>query len=537
MPQKLLVTLVAALGAQAAVGTPCAAQKVGRAWHEDTRWGFKFRPLESFLVVPLQPHQAGGALIGRMKGPRVRARTKAEGDSGWNYVELDTRLYAFADRGDDAPGHGMLVPARLTIAEELIGTYRGFDRTVARSPDVEEPFRVGKVDGTHRAWTVRFDDVEAIIDTWTFHLADADVAIVYTTVPDKREKYLRAFEKSARTFRTVPRQAEPTGPDDDSYDALLTRAQAECARTEGWCALPTPSRKFIVKTSSENRRFLDAVIERLEKSRLVFEEDFPPPEDFDAVSIVRVCSTREEFSAYGGTGEGTVGWFSPSTGELVLYDAVETDRNKSYAVMSHEAFHQYCHQLFGRSEAHRWFDEGHGDYYGGLRMRGGRLEVTPKMPDDLDRLSVIRDMHRENTYAPLAQHLYADHEAWHEQGPGRESSYAQSWSIVYMLRQGMLGNVHHKCWRDEYASIIPNYVAALREGFDAAYDERRRQVRARARVENREASEEELRLTAFQPSDETRRLVWDKAMEASWGRIDLAQFERDWSSYVDKYLK
>ena len=56
-------------------------------------------------------------------------------------------------------------------------------------------------------------------------------------------------------------------------------------------------------------------------------------------------------------------------------------------VMRHEAFHQYCHFLFGQSEAHRWFDEGHADYYGGMKVTGSRGKITPKMPAGLDRLT------------------------------------------------------------------------------------------------------------------------------------------------------
>jgi hypothetical protein len=64
----------------------------------------------------------------------------------------------------------------------------------------------------------------------------------------------------------------------------------------------------------------------------------------------------------------------------VLFDAVSVDRNMTYAVMSHEAFHQYCHFLFEQSEAHRWFDEGHGDYYGGVEFKGNKAVITSTMP-------------------------------------------------------------------------------------------------------------------------------------------------------------
>ena len=233
-----------------------------------------------------------------------------------------------------------------------------------------------------------------------------------------------------------------------------------------------------------------------------------------------------------------MGWFNPASTELVLYDAKDVDRNMSYAVMTHEAFHQYCFFLFGRSEAHRWFDEGHGDYYGGIQFPArGKPKVTDRMPGGLNRREGIKELITIGKYAPLEKHLNFNHGQWQTQGPENTSCYEQSWSIVYMLRQGMLGNVDSKVWRPEYAAILPNYIETLRQGFEEAYAEAQRTAAEEAAKNGGTAPDGSSELDSDDLGEKTVRGIWKKAMDASWGQIDLARFEEDWKLYVKKYLE
>lgn len=403
--------------------------------------------------------------------------------------------------------------------------------------EIDQPEPAGRTPARHRRW--RFEGLYA--DTWLIEHGERHVGLIATVgEADKYAKsWLATFERAARSFEPIEADAAPGGAG-STYAEKLAAARTEAERTPGWRALATPSQKFILLTSCENQKFVDEVIDRLERSRAIFEQDYPPPADFTHVSIVRLCAKEEEFHRYGGTGGGTAGWFSPSTTELVLYDAKDVDRNMSYAVMTHEAFHQYCHFLFGRSEAHRWFDEGHGDYYGGMKFDGPKARITARMPGGLERLSVIREMITLGTYKPLAEHLNYDHPQWQGQGPSNVAPYAQSWSIIYMLRQGMLGNVHAKVWKPEYAEILPAYITTLRRGFEQAYrEERARRARAKAGDEapSEASSAEVVELDSADLGREVVRRIWTEAMDAAWGKIDLAQFEEDWKLYVKKYLK
>jgi hypothetical protein len=515
--------------------------KPGTKYYDNAEFGFRFKPPTEYAGVPLTPGMSETGLTARFTGPEALVSIK---NGSYNAPRL---LAVFALVAPPAPeakeGETAAAPKRPDITEALRVVESRFDRT--SKPALDQTVKLGKLEARHRVWKLNqqsgVGEWVEVYDVWTFVMPLADISLVFTTPDgDKVDKTLDVFEKSAKTFG--PLEGKPgDAPKEiggNAYEDQLARASAEAASTPGgkWRALPTPSQKYIIKTSAENKKFVDEAIMRLEKSRELYERDFPPTEAFNHVSIVRVCGTEEEFHTYGGTGGGVAGWFNPGTTELVLYDAKNIDRNMTYAVMSHEAFHQYCHFLFGESEAHRWFDEGHGDYYGGAEFKGSKAIITPRMPAGLDRLGEIREMMQMQSYKPLKQHLNFNHGQWQGQGPSNVSCYAQSWSIIYMLREGSVGHIkNNKLWKPEYAQIIPNYVKTLNHGFRAFYEERRAPIRERAKNEGREPTPEELHID-FVP-EEKKQAIWKAAMDASWGQVDLDEFEKRWVEYVMKDLK
>lgn len=514
------------------VAAPAEAQKVSRTYFEDAHHGFRFRQLEDWSAVPVQERQRELGFIGQMAGPKLA--TKVGGNAVYTVI-VDMSIAKFEDRkvetGDEA-GLKRRVKSDssrgdVSQALELLSSLRDYD---PERPDVDEELEIDGVPTRHRLWKAFNGDFEVLYDTWTFRLRDYDIALIYWIPAQHEKKFLKVFEKSAETFERMERVDSMQLGAEASYEQALAYHQQEAARTPGWRALPTPSKKYIIKTSSDDDDFVEEVIERLELSRELYEEDFPPKVDIDRVSVVRVCKDREEMQRYGQTGGSTAGFFSPLSAELVLYDGVNVDRNMTFAVMSHEAFHQYCHFMFDQSEAHRWFDEGHGDYYGGVEFKRGKAKVTARMPAGLDRLTYVREMVREGKYAPLWEHVNYSHPQWNSNGI---ASYCQSWSIVYMLRQGMLGKVPSKVWRDEYEKIIPAYVETLHAGFQAAYEE----IREERRKASKEGEEPDLEVNRFDLDEKAKEKIWEKAMEAAWGDVDMEQFEADWLLYVEKYLK
>jgi len=532
LPSWLLLLLPVAL----LFGSPLpAAQSAGRKYHTDEYHGFRFKPLKDFDAVPVAPGGGEGGLAARFGGPEMIVEVEDRGR-----FSLDTHLWVYAmeeeEFDEDERERSTTRRARRDIVEAIAGRLPWM-RDIKEDPVEDEELTISKVETRHRYFEGDAGGFQMAADVWTFRLDHADVSLVYIFGAERSKKWLPATKKSAKSFQLVDRVIPtPISEGGGSYEDQLAAAQARAEQTPPWRALPTPSRKFIIVTSSDNDRFLKEVIDRLEKSREVFEEDFPPPADFDAVSIVRVCDSEEEFHTYGGTGGGVAGWFNPGSTELVLYDAVNVDRNSSYAVMSHEAFHQYCHFLFGQSEAHRWFDEGHGDYYGGIEIKGSRVKITPTMPAGLNRLPVIKQMAREGTYKPVEEHINYSHREWQSQGPSNVSCYAQSWSIIYYLRQGTLGKVGRRYWRKEYEGIIPGYVETLAAGFSEAYAEILAERQERADSQKRELTAEERDINRQDLSQDQKLEIWKAAMDASWGKVDLDQFQEDWLVFVDKEL-
>jgi len=507
----------------ALAATPGFAQKLSGKFYEDAANGYRFKPLDGYVGVPVQPGENSG-LVTQMT-------------SEANEIHVYALYDQAAEEGPD--GRTTAGKRRADIAAVLSNRLSGF-KGIADKPDSDDSIKAKDLEARRRIWSLR----DGYVETWTFTLSHADIVLVYLSEKERFDKKWRAtLDGSGKSFQAIERKAtdEIVLGKGATYEQQLAKAAVEAKKAPGWRALTTPSKKFIIVTNCEKPQFIDEVIKRLEGSRIVFEIDYPPPPGFDAVSIVRICATEEEFQQYGNTPPGVAGWFSPESTELVLYDAVNTDRNMTYAVVVHESFHQYCHFLFDQAEAHRWFDEGHGDYYGGLEFKTSRPKITTRMPAGLNRLDVIREMVREGSYKPIKDHVNFDHRSWQTQGPTNVSCYGQSWSIVYYLRQGAEGNVPRKVWKKEYADIIPNYVRVLSEGYRAAFEELRDRRRKEAEAKGEDPAEVDLRVNrmqmflAFGPGRQAE--IWKAAMDAAWGAIDFDEFEKNWLAFVEDHLK
>lgn len=516
--------------------------KLGNDYFEDHQNGYRFQYPDRWNIVPVKESRAEAGILCDMDGPALA--TRLGGSKTFGNVPLTLFVLKLEDKsatttGDDREGLGKRVQRETgredvpDVLKRMFSSMRDFEPD---KPDLDEQKKFKDFTAHHRTWHAFTGRYDVLFDSWKFHMLNFDVALIYTVPEQHEKKWTKVFELSAKSFSEMDIERALTVGEDASYEDLLAFHEQDASRTPGWRALPTPSAKYIIKTSSDDEKFIKEVIERLERSRELFERDFPPSRDFDHVSVVRLCRTADEFHSYGGTGGGVAGWFNPGTTELVLYDAKEYDRNMTYAVMSHEAFHQYCHFLFEQSEAHRWFDEGHGDYYGGAKFRGKRVEIEKQMPGGLDRLTQIRQMVRDESFAPLAEHLNFNHQQWQQQGPSGVSCYSQSWSIIYMLREGTLGNVSRRMWKDEYADIIPNYVSALYEGFQAKFAKILEERKKKAEEEGEELAEEDLEVTREDLEEEDKEEIWKAAIEASWGQIDLEEFEANWLQFVEKSL-
>ena len=535
------------------------AQKLNSKFRQFPAIGVEFKSLKDFSDVPINDRLGSLGIVGQMdaaRGPYV----KGDGGGGMEYppglkvLHIEPEGPVTGADEDPRKRRDTRTDAKDFVEQLFGGTIKGL-----KDPEVEE-FRASKgvecersIFETKRSTNSgSVGDVPILIDVYTFLQGQGKMIFIwdYPAESKVRKKWEGVVEKSMRSYREMKRGASdeviPEVDSDSSYEDLLRAHQADVDQTPGWQLVETKSKRYLIKTNSDDKKDIDLVIKRLEASRKLYEKDFPPAAPITAVSVVRICATRQDFNSYGQTGGGVAGYFNPRSEELVLFFG-ESGKALTLSVMAHEAFHQYCHFLFNRSEAHRWFDEGHGDYYGAWKMKGSKLTQEDDMAGGLARIPELKEMFRNGTIKPLSQHIRYSHQQWQTQGPSNVSCYAQSFGLIYFLRMGAQRKISSKYWKKEYAEIIPNYMSTLHQGYLDAFEEIRAEAQEkldglddgeeggdRDKFDKAMADEAQERLD--RPWDFVRPYkedIWEEAMKASWGQIDEDEFEERWLEWVE----
>ena len=172
---------------------------------------------------------------------------------------------------------------------------------------------------------------------------------------------------------------------------------------------------------------------------------------------MRICATSEQYRSYGGP-QDTGGYFSPKSGELVLFDDQQVrGRDATWRALSHEAYHQYVHDYFERESPHPWYGEGHGDFFGAFEYAHRRFEVAQSQ----DRLRAVQDMLRHGPIAPLGELVRWTKREYYGDNAlqlGRPQCYAQGWSLVYFLRTG---KERARGWQPAWDGILDTYLEVL----------------------------------------------------------------------------
>ncbi|MGB0953729.1 MAG: hypothetical protein ACPG31_10920 [Planctomycetota bacterium] len=567
MNLKSLLSLFVLLFAVLATAPEAHAQKNGNKYRPWPAYGFEFKPLKDWADSPVDENGKRFGVIGKFeaeRGPSLQAENNERFTYNCSLTVLKIDPQAATTESSSDSGGGLRGRVGKEKAAEKTGKdYVGQlfagalrkDEYALVEPELETIKAKGivgerEIINTFAVFNVGALDV--VYDVYTFRLPDYKVMFIWDYPADKklRKKWSKAVEKSMKSFRFDLEDAEPSSVrkvnSESAYEDLIEYHRTDVEQTPGWRLVESPSKQYLIKTNSDNKKRITEVIKRLEASRLLFEEDFPPATPITSISVVRVCGTEKDFHLYGNTSPGVAGWFNPRSEELVLYFG-EGSKESALSVVTHEGFHQYCHFLFNRSAAHRWFDEGHGDYYGAWELKGKRMVPNEDMRGGLARLPEIKKMIREGTYKPMRRHVRFSHREWQSQGPSNVSCYAQSFSLIYFLREGARGKVKKKYWKEEYADIIPSYIRHLDDGFRTAYEEIKEQaeeelqalIDAEAEFELIETAKKVIEspwdyLDRYKP--EARQEIWARAMGESWGKIDEVEFEERWVKYVEDEL-
>jgi hypothetical protein len=315
------------------------------------------------------------------------------------------------------------------------------------------------------------------------------------------------------------KQLDPAGAEDDidkkrdqyantpERQAALAEAKKNIAGMQGWDYFTQPNYIVIYawdfeKPDERSKAKKDAVyyVSRLEKMRELYLTNYPldatgtkaimpdansipsltgpvtgvpspkKPEDPEAegedeepaeklgvqpYSVFRLCATYEQFQKYGQSPPGVVGWFSPSSKELVVFLGGDKmmGSGATETVTYHEGWHQYADFYFHHPETkkhgtlHRWFDEGHGDYFGSFRWgQQGWKYVGSKM-----RYSDCKQMVRAGDYVPFKEIVHWDRRRFYSQRA--PYYYAQAYSMIDFLRRGE----KERGWQPRWGEALDMY--------------------------------------------------------------------------------
>ena len=480
------------------------APKAGKFFEDSVDLGFKVKMPDNWDFTPPRPGEKN--LIGKYTPPY----TKYINISGSEVLWLEAYLIKFDRREAEEQA----------AREERLGTEDLMEWIENRThfggsgyrPIKEKETKVSRVpateyliEGTGRGGTGF--KVYAMV----YHLhPEVDVAVVFDGpgARTKWRKYESSFKKMAKSFKPVEvEQLDYSGPrEDDSPYRSRKRAQLEkeVALSQGgenpWALYETPN--YFIISNVDDRQFLRELQDRIEAIRAVYEQMYPweqaddlrlerrkrereegdePEEETDdeeerdepaeagrtaateatprersRCSVVRVCAKQSEYTEYGGP-SGSAGYWAWVHEELVLYDGASGGRRDTWAVLNHEAFHQYIFYLYGKISPHSWYNEGHGDYFSGYEYKHRRFILKPFNW----RVRTIQQAIRDEKHVPLKELVrftQSEYYGNNKYSVGGGQNYAQGWSFVYFLRTGKKGSSR---WNKDWDDILDVYFTTL----------------------------------------------------------------------------
>ncbi|MDG1983847.1 MAG: hypothetical protein P8M11_04715 [Planctomycetota bacterium] len=279
----------------------------------------------------------------------------------------------------------------------------------------------------------------------------------------RRER--RAFERAADSFKFFG--GPPAGEDRERWEKRYRRTglpfEAEridlCVKlADGWTV--TDTRSTIILFHGPRHSPVPAQLAGgLSAVRSALGASLPADEPISSLAVVRICRDRGEYLTYGGS-PATVGYFNPSVGELVLYDA-RTEREGAIPLdhptartLYHEVCHQYLHQVMSAAAPHTWFGEGLAEYYAGARIRSGRVVAIDPLDD---QLAYLRRPDVRAALPPLGELMNLSKPAFYADAA---HCYPYSYALVRFLETSPEAQA-----RGSWSALVERYFEALRRSW------------------------------------------------------------------------
>ena len=500
-------------------------------------WGYSIRTLEGWDAIAIKPEERFVVGHWKLNTDEMKKRGLYEEYQAGSYCDLSIiRISNVTVTGKQKTEEELKkeqeLKEKLKISPDLekLLNPKNFDellQAMHKDSDkrwVRKPFKAAKLEGE----IIEFGaDAEAHTIAY-FKKNGVEWAVWYQAFEEaNRKTYRDWYIKSLETFDLF----EPTNSDviamarkdpnklkgEEKREAL----KSSIAGTPGWYAID--AKHYVFLTNSTNKAFLQQIAKDLEIVReKIYMKMFPPRNEEEPISPVRVLDTESEYYKYGGP-RGSAGYFNPRSGELVLFTKFEdVTKTNSMAycrsVMFHEAFHQYIHFAVGDVSPHSWFNEGHGDYFAGMTVKGGVIKFEP-----FDwRVDYLKSHIREKKdLIPLRTLLRLPQREYYTNAGLK---YSQGWALIYYLRQ-VSKDAAAKASLDGYFKFVADNIEAFRakkkegEGSDTGGES----VPGIPGIE----------IPDFEDAKKVEEIL-SQAVDTAFKGIDLEALDKDFRAWVEK---
>lgn len=206
---------------------------------------------------------------------------------------------------------------------------------------------------------------------------------------------------------------------------------------KGWWHAETKNYVFLSNLGLRHGTMVKDLQRNIELLRAAYASLVPARVEIDAVSVVRIFATSEEYLRYmGKEHEWSGGMWVPDRKELVIrpidWGGSKDQRDRVFEVTYHEAFHQYVFYALDQVQTSVWFNEGHAELFAGAKISNGQLVVE----ESDRRWEEIKPM-VESLDVPIDELLQMNHQQFYDKDEEkRRQNYALAWAMVYYLRKG-----------------------------------------------------------------------------------------------------
>jgi len=424
--------------------------------HVDTRIGFQFKPPKDYTAVAISPGEH--TVVAKYQAEGYDSSGDAGGVSYYRGFDLSFfprgKLFDSGDGSQQDPEAG----APKSMAEQLQAfldqRFSAYDLTDQHDMNIARS----------KARELKYTATDKPLSVYCVVLEQEDGVFLFegTALSQRFKDAVGDFSKAARSFKRIKKE------DRSERDAELAEmSEPERFRQEqieklppGWHHFSTPRYLFLYNAEES---FVKQLADRIEAMRDEYERLYPPDHPITDISIVRVCNSPEEYSAYGGP-PGSGGYWYYVDRELVFPDT--KPRDEPLLVCNHEAFHQYIYYFYGQLSPHPWYNEGHGDYFAGATLtKTNRITGYYTAPSpSYNRLPYIKEACRllaegksksDGAAAPLKEIMAFHHDEYYgSKGYYIGTCYAEGWAIVHMLREA-------KGMDEKWKRILPDYLQNL----------------------------------------------------------------------------